>query len=74
MATFRSPPHNRWPFVMEQDEPVIDQDWFDYFREITNQFTRGADVTVPLAKLTPGGTAGSLIIVNGLITAFVLPT
>lgn len=30
--------------------------------------------TVPLAKLTSGGTAGSLTVVNGLITAIVNPT
>lgn len=31
-------------------------------------------VVVPLAKLTPGGTAGSLTIVNGLVTATAAPT
>lgn len=74
MATFRSPPHNRWPFVLEGGEPVVDPDWFDYFREISSAFTKGVNTTVPLAKITGGGTDGSLTIVNGLITAVVAPT
>lgn len=74
MATFRSPPHNRWPFVLEQGEPVVDPDWFDYFREISSAFMKGVSTTVPLAPITGGGTAGSLTIVNGLITAVVAPT
>lgn len=74
MPTFRSPPHNRWPFVMENGEPTVDQDWFDFFLQLSYQFSRGADATVPLAKLTAGGTDGSLTIVNGLITAVTQPT
>ena len=37
---------------------------------------RGATAsgTVPLARLTPGGTAGSLTFTSGLLTAFVPPT
>lgn len=31
-------------------------------------------VTVTLAKLTTGGTNGSLTVVNGVITAYVAPT
>lgn len=33
----------------------------------------GPSITVPLAKLTTGGAAGTLTFTNGILTAYVLP-
>ena len=36
--------------------------------------TGGISATVALAAITPGGSAGSLTVTNGIITAYVPPT
>ena len=74
MAIFRDPPHNRPPFTLEGDQPIVDQDWFAYFLAISTALNRGVTTTVPLAKITGGGADGSLTIVNGLVTAVITPT
>jgi hypothetical protein len=38
------------------------------------QMNKGASGTIPLAKLTGGGSNGSITVSSGLITAFVAPT
>lgn len=42
--------------------------------DITQLPDSGINHTIPLAKITPGGTDGSITFTNGLATAFVLPT
>lgn len=71
MARFRDPPKNR---QVSDEEGFVDEDWFRYFLAITSQFSAGVSTTVQLAKLTGGGTNGSLTIVNGLITDVINPT
>lgn len=65
MATFRSPPHNRWPFVMEGGEPVIDHDWFDFFRKISSLFTRGQTTSVSIAGTDIAFQHGVAVAVEG---------
>ncbi len=48
--------------------------WYDWTLRVGGALAAGVSATVPLAKITGGGTDGSLTIVNGLITAVVQPT
>jgi len=48
--------------------------WYDWTLRVGQLLSTGASATVPLAKITGGGTDGSLTIVNGLITSVVQPT
>jgi hypothetical protein len=42
--------------------------------DLASALDPGITVTVPLAKLTAGGTNGSLTIIKGIITAITNPT
>lgn len=52
------------------DEFEVTQPWYAWFLRLS----RGVSATVPLAKITGGGTDGSLTITNGVITSVVPPT
>ena len=76
MATrFQSPPHFRDVFVELADGTrQVDQGWHDWFLDLASALSTGVSATVPLAKITGGGTDGSLTIVNGIVTAVTQPT
>jgi hypothetical protein len=48
--------------------------WSGWFRNIYNAFKGGVSVSVSLAKLTTGGTNGSMTVVNGIIVSYTAPT
>jgi hypothetical protein len=50
------------------------QVWSGWFRSLYNALHGGLTVTVPLVKLTVGGTNGSLTVSNGIITGYIAPT
>lgn len=61
--------------------PMLDQmgyvtnQWYSWFlTEVYRPRLKGMTTTVPLAKLTGGGTDGSLTFENGLLTSKVDPT
>ncbi len=56
------------------DGAAATSDIYDKLAQLSAKTTTGISKTVPLAKLTPGGTAGSITYVNGLATASVDPT
>jgi hypothetical protein len=67
----------------DKNAPVLDQQgkftfyWFGWLNklvQIVNGLMVGVSVTVVTAKLTPGGTAGSLTYTNGRLTAQVPAT
>jgi len=51
-------------------------DWYEKLRSLVNSLDLGSglNATVPLAKITPGGTDGSLTFTSGILTALTLPT
>ena len=52
--------------------------WGGWFRQLYNRlnatFNQGYTGTVALAKLTAGGSNGSLTVTNGIITNYAAPT
>lgn len=59
--------------------------WFGWLRsfatsvgaahaQINQTIGQGQSTTLTLAKITPGGTNGSITLVNGVVTAFTAPT
>lgn len=75
MATFQQPPHFRNVFTdLADGTRQVDQGWHDWFLDISRILSTGVSATVPLAKITGGGTNGSLTIKNGIITAVTQPT
>jgi hypothetical protein len=59
-------------------QPITSQpptvQWYQWFKSVKRVLAPGISTTVALAKLTTGGTAGSLTVVNGVITAYTAPT
>ena len=56
---------------------VITQPWADWtiaMQAVAARNAAGVSGTIPLAKITGGGTDGSLTFVSGILTAFVAPT
>ena len=75
MPTFQAPPSFRDISTERPDGTrEIDQAWNDWFIQLSALLSKGISRSVPLAKLTGPGTDGSLTIVNGVITAVILPT
>ena len=69
MPSLRAPVENEvtvsaWPWVQ----------WFNNIVAAVTALQSGPSATVPLAKLTTGGSNGSLTITNGKITAISNPT
>lgn len=52
---------------------IVSPAWFDWFFSLARA-VNGADGTVTLAKITPGGTDGSLVIQAGRIVTINPPT
>jgi hypothetical protein len=72
MATVEDPPRYATAITVEG---YSSEAWFTWFREnITRRLNTGLTVTVPLAKITGGGTDGSLTFTNGILTAVTQPT
>jgi hypothetical protein len=43
--------------------------WFGLFKAMQSLFARGFSGTITIAKLTTGGTEGSITFVNGVVTS-----
>ena len=63
------------------DESLVTKPWAVWFSKLSSDVgvlqdasTAGYTGTVTLAKITGGGTNGSLTVINGLITAVTAPT
>lgn len=72
-----SPPLKHVPFT--ETDPVdgkqyVTNFWYDWALNLAQIFNAGVTETVPLAKITGGGTDGSLTITRGVVTAVILPT
>lgn len=48
--------------------------WKQFFISLKRVLSPGINASVTLAKLTTGGTNGSLTFVNGILTAYTAPT
>ncbi len=73
--SFPTPPYHRDLIQPAFDgRAVVDEQWHDFFRALSEALNTGATATVPLAKITSGGSNGSLTITNGIITSVVAPT
>ena len=53
---------------------LVTEPWHSWFRKLARTLSPGVTVTVPLAKITGGGTDGSLEITDGVITSVTQPT
>lgn len=65
--------------VPNKNEQVMDKKlfsarWWSWFYLLWHTINSAFSGTVVLAKITPGGTNGSLTVVNGLITKYTAPT
>ena len=66
--------------VPQATSPLVEQTggithaWYLFFLNLWKRTSGGLTGSVPLAKLTGGGTQGSITYTNGLITAVVPPT
>lgn len=73
--SYSPPPHFREICSLQPDGSYkVDEAWHSWFLNLATLFSRGPSVTIPLAKVTPGGADGSLTIVNGMITSVTAPT
>lgn len=70
MLSLTPPPRNYSAVALE--DGTMEPAWYDWTLRVAQD--GGATATVTLAKITGGGTDGSLTIVNGRITAVVQPT
>lgn len=48
--------------------------WRQFFTSLKRVLSPGVNASVTLAKLTTGGTNGSMTFVNGILTAYTAPT
>jgi len=71
VSTFNQPPTSL-PLGLTAGEPP--REWIDWFTELASALDGGFTGTVPLAKITGGGTDGSLTFRGGLLTSVVQPT
>lgn len=53
---------------------AMSEPWFTWLLDVKRRLSPGLTATVTLAKLTGGGTNGSLTFVNGILTAVTQPT
>lgn len=67
-------PHQDEDLSLSKGSAKVSNRWWAWFFAIKNLFSKGFSGTVVLAKITVGGTNGSLIIVSGIITTYVAPT
>lgn len=69
------PPGNLPIFVLTPTEANrVSEPWHSWFRRLGNTLAPGVTATVPLAKITGGGTDGALEITDGVITSVTQPT
>jgi hypothetical protein len=69
---FEDPP--RYFPITESSMGYVSEAWRAWLAALVADGNRGISGTVTLAKITGGGTDGSLTFVNGRITAVVAPT
>lgn len=61
--------------LLVDENGYVSNSWYSWFlTEVYKPRLMGLTTTVPLAKLTGGGSNGSLTFVNGILTAKVDPT
>lgn len=65
-------PQSSYPVVSPAG--LATQPWYRFFVNLFNRINTGASGTITLAKITGGGSNGSITVVNGLITSFTEPT
>ena len=70
--TFEALPHALKP--IQTGEGRIDPYWYKWFHNLQGLLGSGVTGTVTLAKLTGGGTNGSLTFKNGILVSKVDPT
>jgi hypothetical protein len=67
-----TPPPDQQPIVDSEGRAVtLMRQWM---RSIKRVLQPGISITVSLAKLTAGGTNGSIQVVNGIVTSYTAPT
>jgi type IV secretory pathway VirB2 component (pilin) len=69
-----NPPPRSTPITGDSGPNVFSRPWSGWFRNIFNALSGGISTTVVLAKITAGGTNGSLTVQNGIITSYTAPT
>lgn len=74
MASFQPPPAQQPPLEEVGDQQVFSEAWSGWFLAVASALSGGYTGTIPLAKITGGGTDGSLTFTNGLLTGAVAPT
>lgn len=63
-----------WSVPVTDSSGRIVKVWEDYLRQLNDLFETTFSGTVTLAKLTPAGTNGALVIRNGIIISATQPT
>ena len=53
---------------------VFNAIWYRWFLDVTNLLSKGYTGSVTVAKITGGGTDGTLTFTNGVLTTVVAPT
>lgn len=72
--SFAGPPTFRPLFVDTPQGPRVDEPWQSFFSSLADALSNGFTGTVTLAKITGGGTDGSLTFTHGILTSVVQPT
>lgn len=73
MSNISDPPRYSSPLAFDP-AATISEPWFSWFRELATDMNSGVSATITLAKLTGGGTEGSLTFRNGRLISYVDPT
>jgi hypothetical protein len=74
MGTFQPPPSQQPPLEDGNELQRFSEAWSGWFSAVADALSGGYTGTIPLAKLTGGGTDGSLTYRNGRLTGAVAPT
>jgi hypothetical protein len=71
MSRFQDPPA-RTPLVRE--DRAATEEFQRWLLSVAGALSGGVTATIPLAKITSGGTDGALVVRNGLIVQITQPT
>ena len=55
--------------IIEDESTNITRPWFFFFQSLYKNLSPGISATITTAKLTTGGTQGSMTFTNGVLTA-----
>lgn len=71
----QQPPYTRSVVELLPDGTYkVDQAWHGWFLQLAATLARGRDASITLAKITPGGTNGTLVFRAGLLIDVTAPT